>query len=130
MSDEYFRKLLQKNYRQLTRDLEVTKVVNRLFELGVLDVEDKEDIEEPNRTKRAEKLLGKLMRRGEENFITFCEVLRELPSQKHLEKVLRRPTNEGTVPRLQILFRALASLRFGFAEFIKILCPSLHWVSV
>lgn len=93
MSGEDFRQTLRKNYVQLTEELEVNKVVIRLYERGVLDIEDQEDIEgEPNRTEKAKKLLGMLMRRGEEIFVKFCEVLGELSSQKHLEKLLRRQT--------------------------------------
>ena len=98
MSEFDFKQILQRNYQQLTQELEVDKVVRRLFTRDVLDEEDKEDIEaERSRHERAEKLLGMLLRRGEGNFKVFCEILGKLPSQQHLANILASHINSGKI---------------------------------
>ena len=96
MTDQECQKLLQNNYQRLIQQLEVDKVVNALFEREVLDIDDKEEIEcEANRSKKADRLVTKIMRRGNENFSKFCDVLGEFPSQKHLALLLRNNTDQG-----------------------------------
>lgn len=92
--DKKHRDLLRRNRLTLVQDLEVSQLLNYLFQENCLSENDLETIKaEPTRRIQAEKLLDILPRRGPQSFDVFCRALANTDGQGHLVDLLK--TNES-----------------------------------
>ena len=81
---------LEKNYRAILRDLEPGKVLPYLFQEGIFDLDDKDEVNaEKTRKKKAEVLLDKLQREGPRALEVLVSALRQ--KQPHLAGILETP---------------------------------------
>lgn len=84
--EEKHRTILKKHRMDITKDLEVKKVLNRLT---VLDDEDRDEIKAiSTRGEQAGTLLDMLSRKGSNAFKDFLSALFEINGQKHLAQLL------------------------------------------
>lgn len=84
--EEKHRSILKKHRIDITKDLEVKKVLNRLT---VLEDDDRDEIKaEKTRVERADTLLDMLPRKGSNAFKDFLSALFETNGQKHLAELL------------------------------------------
>ena len=75
--DEKHREILRRQRPNLRRDLEVMKLLPKLF--SVLDPEDEEEVKaEPTRRKKVDKLLNILPKKGPKAFDVFVKGLQEI----------------------------------------------------
>lgn len=92
--DKKHRDLLRRNRLTLVQDLEVSQLLNYLFQENCLSENDLETIKaEQSRRIQAEKLLDILPRRGPQSFDVFCRALANTDGQGHLVDLLK--TNES-----------------------------------
>ncbi|KAK3730093.1 hypothetical protein QZH41_003641 [Actinostola sp. cb2023] len=90
MEPEIYKFRLRKNYTTIVRDLEPKKVVGYLYQDGIFDEDDMDEVrDERTRKKQAESLLSMLDRRGKEGYPVLVNALEE--TQPHLANILKTP---------------------------------------
>lgn len=83
---------LKKNYEKVLEDLEPKKLVNRLYQEEVFDLDEKDEVmAEKTRKDRANVLLGKIQRAGDHNMVIFVNALQR--TQRHLYELLQSPVS-------------------------------------
>ena len=90
---------LRKNYSTFLRDLLPSKIRPKLFEAGIFDWDDMEEVKsERTRKRQAERMLDLLFWSGKENAMdVFVESLQEI--QPHLAQLLRDASSGEIVNR-------------------------------
>ena len=84
---------LRRNRKAILQDLDPSKSWNYLYQEGIFDLDDIEEVKaERTRKKKAEALLEKVERSGPGGIAVFAETLRE--SHRHLFDLLQRFINE------------------------------------
>lgn len=86
---------LRRNRKAILRDLDPSKSWNYLYQEGIFDLDDIEEVKaEKTRKKKAEALLEKVEHSGPDGIAVFAETLRE--SQRHLFDLLHRVNDTGS----------------------------------
>ena len=80
---------LRANFDAILKDLEPSKYWNYLYQEGIFDEDDMDDVKTlRTRKKQAEELLGKVQRSGPEKITVFVNALNN--TQPHLYELLQR----------------------------------------
>ena len=86
---------LRRNRKAILRDLDPSKSWNYLYQEGIFDLDDLDEVKaEKTRKKKAEALLEKVEHSGPEGIAVFAQTLRE--SQPHLFDLLQMVNNTGS----------------------------------
>ena len=89
---------LRRNRKAILRDLDPSKCWNYLYQEGIFDLDDIEEVKaERTRKKKAEALLEKVEHSGPGGIAIFAESLRE--SQSHLFDLLQSCINDTVSQR-------------------------------
>ena len=89
---------LRGNYDTIVRDLDPQKYWNLLYQEGVFEFDDMDEVKaEKGRKKQAEMLLAKVQRSGPRNIAVFVKALNT--SQPHLFELLQTEVPEERIQR-------------------------------
>ena len=92
---------LRRNRKAILRDLDPSKCWNYLYQEGIFDLDDIEEVKaERTRKKKAEALLERVEHSGPDGIAIFAESLRE--SQSHLFDLLQSCINDTMSHRGQL----------------------------
>ena len=90
MTTSPYKLRLQSNYTAVIKDLEPEKVLDYLFQDGIVDLDDMDDVKsEKTRKKRAVTLIEKVLRSGSQSLECFINALGK--TQTHLYDLLQQP---------------------------------------